>query len=163
MASPTAVQDLQRLRHDGWLDQEGGGRSVRSSPRAGCRRLVGVSAAVKCRAMTVNEFIKSNVLPEYRPVVAAVRSLMKEHAPGAKEMMSYGLPMYIQRLTIAWISPSKTGIKLSFMRGAAFEDKYGLLGGTANHARYVKLKKVGEVSKPALRHYIKQALKYDKL
>jgi Fic family protein len=29
IASPTAVQDLQRLRHDGWLDQEGGGRSIR--------------------------------------------------------------------------------------------------------------------------------------
>lgn len=29
VASPTAVQDLQRLRHDGWLEQEGGGRSVR--------------------------------------------------------------------------------------------------------------------------------------
>ena len=29
VASPTAVQDLQRLRLDGWLDQEGGGRSVR--------------------------------------------------------------------------------------------------------------------------------------
>jgi Fic family protein len=29
IASPTAVQDLQRLRHDGWLEQEGGGRSIR--------------------------------------------------------------------------------------------------------------------------------------
>jgi Fic family protein len=29
IASPTAVQDLQRLRRDGWLDQVGGGRSVR--------------------------------------------------------------------------------------------------------------------------------------
>jgi Fic family protein len=29
IASPTAVQDLQRLRHHGWLDQSGGGRSVR--------------------------------------------------------------------------------------------------------------------------------------
>jgi Fic family protein len=29
VASPTAVQDLQRLRHDGLLEQEGGGRSVR--------------------------------------------------------------------------------------------------------------------------------------
>ena len=29
IASPTAVQDLQRLRRDGWLDQQGGGRSVR--------------------------------------------------------------------------------------------------------------------------------------
>jgi Fic family protein len=29
IAGPTATQDLQRLRSDGWLNQEGGGRSVR--------------------------------------------------------------------------------------------------------------------------------------
>jgi Fic family protein len=29
IATPTATQDLQRLRHDEWLEQEGGGRSVR--------------------------------------------------------------------------------------------------------------------------------------
>src|SRR5467141_2336644 len=29
IAGPTATQDLQRLRRDGWLDQEGGGRSIR--------------------------------------------------------------------------------------------------------------------------------------
>jgi Fic family protein len=29
VAGPTATQDLQRLRRDGWLEQEGGGRSVR--------------------------------------------------------------------------------------------------------------------------------------
>src|ERR1700687_1811675 len=29
IAGPTATQDLQRLRHEGWLDQQGGGRSVR--------------------------------------------------------------------------------------------------------------------------------------
>jgi len=29
VAGPTATQDLQRLRNDGWLDQEGGGRSIR--------------------------------------------------------------------------------------------------------------------------------------
>jgi Fic family protein len=29
IASPTATQDLQRLRHGGWLEQEGGGRSLR--------------------------------------------------------------------------------------------------------------------------------------
>ena len=112
--------------------------------------------------MTVDEFVKSNVLPEFQPVVAAIRSLMKEAAPDAREMMSYGLPMYIQRLTVAWISPSKTGITFSFMRGVGFEDKYGLLRGSAKHARYVKVKRVGDVNKPALKYYVKQALKLDK-
>ena len=113
--------------------------------------------------MTVDEFVKSNVLPEFQPVVAAIRSLMKEAAPDAREMMSYGLPMYIQRLTVAWISPSKTGITFSFMRGVSFQDKYGLLRGSAKHARYVKMKTVGEVNEPALKYYVKQALKFDKL
>jgi hypothetical protein len=113
--------------------------------------------------MTVDEFVESKVLPEFRPVVAAVRNLMKESAPNAKEEMSYGLPMYIQKLTMAWISPSKTGITLSFMRGVGFEDKYGLLRGTAKHARFVRMKNVGDVNKPALRYYVKQALKLDKL
>jgi len=113
--------------------------------------------------MTVDEFVDSNVLPEYQPVVAAIRRLMKEAAPEAREMMSYGLPMYIQRLTVAWLSPSKAGITVSFMRGVSFEDKYGLLRGSAKHARYVRLKNVSDMNKPALKYYVKQALKFDKL
>ena len=111
--------------------------------------------------MTVDEFVESKVLPEFRPVVAAIRSLMKECAPDAKEVMSYGLPMYVRKLTLAWISPSKRGITFSFMRGVAFEDKYGLLGGVGKSAKNVRIKNLGEINKPALRYYIKQALKLD--
>jgi hypothetical protein len=111
--------------------------------------------------MTVDDFVESNVLPKYRPVVAAIRSLMKQAAPDAREMMSYGLPMYVQRLTVAWISPSKTGITFSFMRGVGLEDKYGLLRGSAKHARYVKMKDVADMNRAALKYYVKQALKLD--
>lgn len=113
--------------------------------------------------MTVDEFVERKVLTEFKPIVAAIRSLVKESAPKAEELMSYGLPMYKQKRTFAWISPGKQGITLSFMRGVGFDDRYGLLRGTAKHARYVKLKNVGEINKPALRYYIKQALKLDKL
>jgi uncharacterized protein YdhG (YjbR/CyaY superfamily) len=113
--------------------------------------------------MTVDEFVESKVLPEFRPVVAEVRGLIKESAPKAEEVMSYGLPMYKQKLTFAWISPSKTGVTVSFMRGVGFDDRYGLLRGTAKHARFVRMKNVGQVNRPALRYYVKQALKFDKL
>jgi hypothetical protein len=114
------------------------------------------------RGVTVDEFVESKVLPEFRPVVDALRSLMKECAPDAKEVMSYGLPMYIQKKTLAWISPSKTGITFSFTFGNTFEDRYGLLGGVGKHAKNVKMKNLGEMNEPALRYYIKQALKLDK-
>ena len=114
------------------------------------------------RGMTVDEFVESKVQPEFRPVVAAIRSLMKESAPAAKELMSYGLPMYIQNSTLAWISPSKKGITVGFMRGAEFEDRYGLLGGAGKHAKNVRMKNLSEINRPALRYYTKQALKLDK-
>jgi hypothetical protein len=112
--------------------------------------------------MTVDEFVESKVLPEFGPVVAALRSLMKESAPDAREMMSYGLPMYIQKSPLAWISPSQRGITLGFTYGGEFEDKYGLLRGVGKHAKNVRMKDLSEVNKPALRYYIKQALKFDK-
>jgi len=40
--------------------------------------------------MTVDEFVERKVLPEFRPVVAAIWSLMKQYAPRAEEAISYG-------------------------------------------------------------------------
>ena len=112
--------------------------------------------------MTVDEFVERKVLPEYQGIVAELRQLMREDAPQAREVMSYGLPMYVQNSVVAWISPSKTGITFSFTRGVAFEDQHGLLRGAAKHAKHVKMKNLGEVNRPALRYYLKQALKLDK-
>jgi hypothetical protein len=112
--------------------------------------------------MTVDEFVKSKVLPEFRQVVGAIRSLMKEYAPDAKEAISYGIPMYGRRKPLAWINPSKTGVTFGFREGAYFEDRYALLRGTGKHARHVRMKNLDQVNKPALKYYIKQALKLDK-
>ena len=113
-------------------------------------------------AMTVDEFVASKVLPEFRPVVAALRKLMKENAPDAHEVISYGIPMYGLKRPLAWINPSKTGITFGFRQGASFADRYGLLRGTGKHAQHMRMRNLGEVNDPALKYYIKQALKLDK-
>jgi hypothetical protein len=112
--------------------------------------------------MTVDEFVASKVLPEFRPVVAAIRKVMKESAPGVSEVISYGIPTYGLKRPVAWINPSKTGITFGFRQGASFADKYRLLRGTGKHAKHVRMRTVGEVNGVALRYYIKQALTLDK-
>jgi len=112
--------------------------------------------------MTVDEFLKTKVQTEFRPVVAAIRSLMKQHAPKANEVISYGIPMYGLKRPPAWINPSKTGITFGFRQGAYIEDRYGLLRGAGKHARHVRMRNLAEVNKPALTYYIKQAVKADK-
>ena len=111
--------------------------------------------------MTVDEFVERKVLPEFRPVVAAIRSLMKEHAPAEIEAISYGIPMYGRKKPIAWINPSKTGVTFGFREGTHFEDRYGLLRGVGKHAKHVRMKSLSDVNKPALRYYIEQAVKLD--
>jgi hypothetical protein len=111
---------------------------------------------------TVDDFVKQKVAPERQPLVEMLRGLMREWAPKATEEMSYGMPVWRGRLIFAWIIPTKKDITFGFMRGAAFEDKYGLLRGVGKHARHVKLKELKDVKKTVLRYYVRQALAFDK-
>jgi uncharacterized protein YdhG (YjbR/CyaY superfamily) len=65
---------------------------------------------------TVDEFVEQKVLPELRPVVAALRGLMRELAPDAAEVMSYGIPAWRGRRILVVISPTKKDITFAFSR-----------------------------------------------
>ena len=109
----------------------------------------------------VDEFVRARVDPKLRPSVALIRRLMKECAPEAQEIISYGIPAYRAKRVIAVISPTKTDITLAFSQGARFRDKYGLLRGVGNVSKHVKIKDAAKANKAALRDYIKQALALD--
>ena len=111
---------------------------------------------------TVDSFVKQKVPPELKPVVEAVRGLMREWAPKADEKISYGMLVWSGNLIFAWLIPTTKHITFGFMQGAYFEDKYGLLKGTGKHARHVKLKQLEDVNKTTLRYYVRQALAHDK-
>jgi hypothetical protein len=111
--------------------------------------------------LTVDEFVQTKVLPEFWPIVALIRELMKECAPHAQEVVSYGLPAYRVKRIVAVISPTKKDITFSFSRGAQFEDKYGLLRGVGKSSRHVKIKRLADANRDALRYYIQQALEFD--
>ena len=112
--------------------------------------------------ITVDAFVQSKVLPEFRPVVEMIRELMREYAPEAKEIMSYGIPSYRVKRIIAVISPTKKDITLAFSRGAEMEDRYGLLKGVGKVSKHVKIKSLDHVDEEALRDYIQQALELEK-
>ena len=111
--------------------------------------------------MTVDEFVKNKVLPEFQNIVALIRQYMREMAPGAQELISYGIPVYKANRIFAVISPTKKDITFSFSRGAQFEDRYNLLGGVGKTSKYIKYKKIDDVKKDVLEYYVKQALDFD--
>ena len=107
---------------------------------------------------TVDGFVESRVLPEYRDIVSMIRRAMREHAPKSEEVLTYGILGFRIRRIIAVISPTKKGITLAFSRGAEFEDKYGLLEGVGKVSKNIRLSAEDEIPKAALRYYIKQAV-----
>jgi hypothetical protein len=110
---------------------------------------------------TAEEFIEQKVLPEYRDIVEMLRALMRETAPNAKEVITYGILAWRGKLMLAVISPTKKDITFAFSRGAEFEDKYGLLKGVGTVSKHVKIKDLKTANKDALRYYIRQALEFD--
>ncbi len=110
---------------------------------------------------TVDEFVETRVPAKFRPVVEMLRDLMRETAPDATEMISYGIPAYKGRRILVVISPTKKDITFAFSRGAEFEDRYGLLQGKGNVSKHVKIRNLQDANKDALRYYISQALELD--
>jgi hypothetical protein len=111
--------------------------------------------------ITVDEFIKTRVLPKYQPIVRKLRTLILQMAPDAQEVMSYGIPNYRGKRGLAVISPAKTHITLAFSRGAEFEDKYGLLEGVGKVSKNLRFQDITDINEEALHYYIQQALKLD--
>ena len=65
---------------------------------------------------TMDEFLKYRVLPEHLPIVAMLRTMMRECAPKAKEQISYGILMWKQKRGLAVVSPTKKDITSRFRK-----------------------------------------------
>jgi hypothetical protein len=133
------------------------GRAAAAGRGGGKQRDLGVQSM----PMTGDEFVKRKVSPEHRRTVATIRRLMREAAPGAKEVMTYGTLGWKNKGIIAVINPTIKYVTVAFLRGAEFKDKYGMLEGVGKVQKLVKIKYT-DVNTNALRYYIRQALKFDK-
>jgi hypothetical protein len=111
--------------------------------------------------MSVDEYVRTKIRPDQQDIVAMLRDLMRELAPHAKEIISYGIPAWKGKRILVVISPTKKDITFAFSHGAEFEDKYGLLQGVGKVSKHVKIKDLKDVNQDALRYYIQQAIEFD--
>ncbi len=110
---------------------------------------------------TVDAFLANRVQPEHRPIVQALREVMRAAAPDAEEVLTYGIPGWRRNRMLAVTSPTKKDITFAFSKGAKFEDKYGLLKGVGKVSKHLKFKDLADVDEAILKYYIEQALKVD--
>ncbi len=92
-------------------------------------------------------------------IVSKVRQIILEAAPEADESIKWAQPVYETNGPFAYIKAFKNSVNFGFWRGVDINDPYGLLDGSGDKMRHVKLASLEDINEQAFKDYVLQALK----
>ena len=92
-------------------------------------------------------------------IVSQVRQTVLEAAPGANESIKWAQPVYEINGPFAYIKAFKNSVNFGFWRGVDIQDSQGLLVGSGEKMRHVKLVSSDDINEVAFKDYLLQAVK----
>ena len=110
-------------------------------------------------ASRVDTYVKK-LPPETRAVVEALRRLIFDLAPNAREELKWGQPWYAGSKGVCYVAAFKDHVNLGFARGAELPDPAGRLEGTGKGMRHVKIRSAKEID-AAVKNLAREAFKLD--
>jgi hypothetical protein len=106
---------------------------------------------------TVDGFIAG--LEDWKAEVASkVRQIVLEAAPDSAESIKWAQPVYETNGPFCYMKAFKNSVNFGFWRGVELEDPRGLLQGTGDKMRHVKLSSIEDVDEEALGALVQQAV-----
>jgi len=116
--------------------------------------------------MTPSELISDQIarLSDWRgPLLARLRKLILEAAPGLSEEWKWGSPVWSQAGMVCSAGVFKDHLKLNFFKGASLQDPHGLFnaGLDAKATRAIDFGEGSPVDEPALKDLIRAAVLYN--
>lgn len=90
-------------------------------------------------------------------IVSEVRKIILEAVPEAEEAIKWAQPVYSLNGPFAYIKAFKSAVNFGFWRGVDIDDPGGLLQGSGDKMRHVKLTSLDEVSQQAFTDFVNQA------
>ena len=108
-------------------------------------------------AQNVDEYIAG--LGGWKTEVAGrIQTIVTTTAPEAKESIKWAQPVYELNGPFAYMKAFKNSINFGFWRGIDLDDPQGLLQGTGEKMRHVKLTGLEDIDDEAFTAYVKQAV-----
>ena len=106
---------------------------------------------------TVDEYIEQ--LDGWKADVAVrVRQVVLEAAPEAQESIKWAQPVYETVGPVCYFKAFKNSVNFGFWRGADIVDPKGLLQGSGEKMRHVKLTAVDDIDGDAFADFVRQAV-----
>lgn len=110
---------------------------------------------------TVDDYV-SALKGWQKEVAQKLRLIVREAAPEAEEAIKWGQPVYSFGGPLAYFKAFKNAVNFGFWRGAEMEDPQGVLVGSGEKMRHVKISSVEEVDKEVLTDFIHQGLELNR-
>ena len=92
-------------------------------------------------------------------IVSKVRTIILEAAPEADESIKWAQPVYEVNGPFAYIKAFKNSVNFGFWRGVDIHDPHGLLQGTGEKMRHIRLTSLEDIDGEAFTDFIHQAVK----
>ena len=108
-------------------------------------------------AKTVEEYI-AGLEGWQAEVVEALRKIVMEAAPDAAESIKWAQPVYESNGPFAYMKAFKSSVNFGFWRGIDLDDPKGLLQGSGDKMRHVKLSSTDDIDTAAFAVFVRQAL-----
>ena len=98
-----------------------------------------------------------------RPLIRALRTLVKRVAPGLEEAVKWGNGCWVKgKEPIAYVYSAPDHVHFGFVCGSLLEDPLGLLEGEGAYIRHVKVRTRTDIDARALAALLRQALRWDR-
>jgi hypothetical protein len=107
---------------------------------------------------TVDGYI-AQLSDDQAQIVTKVREIILSAAPEADESIKWAQPVYETNGPFAYIKAFKNSVNFGFWRGVDIDDSHGLLGGSGEKMRHVKLVDLEDINELAFKDYVLQAVK----
>jgi hypothetical protein len=105
----------------------------------------------------VDDYIRG--LPVWQAeIVMKLRRIVKDAAPQAAEAFKWSQPVYEVNGPFCYMKAFKKAVNFGFWRGAELEDPKGLLQGTGEKMRHVKLSNMSDIVSETFADYVRQAV-----
>ena len=94
-----------------------------------------------------------------RDTMTHLDTIARKAAPKATATVKWGQPVYEQNGPVAWMKASAKHVSFGFWRGAQLTDPKGLLEGSGELMRHIKLGSPADVPKTQIAAWMKEGVK----
>jgi len=98
--------------------------------------------------------------PQNRAIIKALRAFVMRTAPKLEETVKWGNGCWVKgKVPVAYVYSDKGFVQFGFFRGAALDDKKGLLEGKGQYVRHIKVHSAADIDRTAFATLLRQAMR----